>query len=123
MTPVTHQQILNKIQKGINYKTVLPDRMMETDLSLVPAHICQKRYQTMFDDWGSVRGIRPDPRVVPKEALKDKPGRYDISDINFSKRSGKSMLCASMCPEEDLSSCTEKHGYKGACMGDSGCKY
>jgi hypothetical protein len=28
-----------------------------------------------------------------------------------------------MCAEEDLSSCTEKHGHKGSCMGDSGCKY
>ena len=121
---VTHQQILNKIRKGIAFKMVQPDHMMETDLSLVPARICQKRYQEMFNEWGSVRGIKPDPKTGSEaSALNDKPGQYYISDINFSKRSGNSMLCASMCAEEDLSSCTEKHGHNGACMGDSGCKY
>ena len=120
VTPVTHQQILDKIQNCINYKIVRPDRMIETDLSLVPSYICQKRYQQMLSEWGSVHGIRPDPKMG---IYNDKPGRFDISDINFSQKSGKSMLCASMCIEENLASCTEKHGHKGACMGDSGCKY
>ena len=119
VTPVTHQQILDNIQKGIEYKIVAPGRMMETDLSLVPKYICQKRYHEMFAEWGKVYGIRPDPNW-PR--INDRPGRYEINEINFDKKSGSSMLCASMCAKEDLSSCAEKHGHKGMCMGDSGCK-
>lgn len=57
--------------------------MMQTETSLLPKYICQKRYQALFNEWGSIRGAKTDHARPGKD---DKPGRFFANQINFEKK-------------------------------------
>ena len=51
-----------------------------------------------------------------------KPSSLYVGTLNFLEKSGSSMLCTSMCREEDISKCKHVHQHEGVCVGDSGGK-
>ena len=73
---------------------------------LLPSSICKNRYSSMFKAHETTEGSK----------------KTKVKDIDFTKESGSSMLCASSCSNEDLTQCEHRHSI-GSCQGDSGCMY
>lgn len=112
---LTREQVINSFPDSKNYAplpTHLPESLLVTELSYLSNDICQRRHQDFFSEHKDTIGTL---------------GTH-AGNLNFERTSGSSMLCASMCPLEDLSKCASwiktnnKPSFTGTCVGDSGGK-
>ena len=117
--PVTHEQFLNFLRNEIPFDSNAPDHMQQVDLSYVSKQVCQKRYQSVFDEFGAISGEKPS--WWPARAPQDLSG-YQANEIRYDKDSGASMFCAARCSATDLALCSHKK-LRGTCNADSGCNY
>ena len=105
---VTNQQVIDDM-RGTPHPTTMPKRLRFLSIPYLPNRICQKRHQRLFDAHPDLRGEKRDGST----------GEYAIH-INFEHETGSSMLCTSLCTEDDLASCSNHNELRGACLGDSG---
>ena len=119
MIPLTRQQAidieLEKDFEAIHGKQpwFFPHYLRMVSLPYLTRRICQKRHQPFFQVYKDIKGSKG----------------TKVSELDFEKESGISMMCTSVCAEEDLSKCKHdpdseegQHKHKGACGSDSGCK-
>ena len=91
----------------------IPAHLKFLETQYLPNNVCQKRLKEFFfDEYKDVQGVRFD----------GKPSDQLVGGLNLMKEPGDSMLCSSMCVEEDLTRCVHEgiHPHEGTCAGDSG---
>ena len=79
------------------------------------SRLCKKRMQPVFNRFQSIEGDPFKPWVTP----------IRVGDIDMEKGPGSTLMCTSMCPEEDITQCMNdlklnKKLPQGVCKGDSG---
>ena len=112
---LTREDIIkyNKGELDLVKSLSFPSNLRQISLSYVPNHVCQKRFQYFFFDHHETIGRKP---------LSHKYTVNSIGLIKFGSGLGLSMICTSICPEENLNQCLHQHESQSACFGDSGCK-
>jgi hypothetical protein len=112
LTALTSQQLIDDHRRTQKRKQKFPRHLRFLFVPYLSNDVCQKRYQRYFGSHPDLRGTRIDGN----------PGQY-AKDINFEQETRSSMLCTSLCTEDDWTKCT-KHGKpRGTCFGDSGGTY
>ena len=103
MLAVTREQVINSYKQIKPIPKHIPDHLRALEIPYLPNYICQMRHNEFFS-------VTYNTIVGNKGTL--------VKDLKFE--SGSSMLCASICPSEDLTECKSRP--TGGCEGDSGCK-